>query len=186
MYARFSTGIKGFGMRGLAAALLFVGATVAFAQEVGPDPALEGWLGKEYIVDSSTINDHMPVGGRLTFVFDGSDNVVRVCTRTVANQRGQWRMDFANPCGVTMTFTRGERYCTIEDVKSGNAEVLSACHRLRSRDVAMRPAAVKGTIELNDMIAFLVQGADGKKYMTILVDSPSRVTGDGIIIVHAP
>lgn len=186
MYARSSTGIKGFGMRGLAAALLFMGATVALAQEGSPDPALESWLGKEYVVDSSTINDHMPVGGRLTFIYDGSDNVVRICTRTVSSQRGQWRMDFANPCGVTMTFTRGQRYCTFEDVKSGNAEVLSSCHRLRSRDVAMRPAAVKGTIELNDMIAFLVQSADGKKYMSILVDSPSRVTGEGSVVVKTP
>ena len=184
MYARNSTGKKGLGMRGLIAALLFVGATFALAQEAGPDPALESWLGKEYVVDSSTINDHIPVGGKLTFIFDGSDNVVRICTRTVSTQRGQWRMDFATPCGVTMTFTRGQRYCTLEDVKSGNAEVLSSCHRLRSRDVAMRPAAVKGTIELSDMIAFLVEGADGKKYMSILVDSPSRVTGEGTIIIH--
>ena len=186
MYARVTSGIKGFGMRGLAAALLFMGATVALAQESGPDPALESWLGKEFVVDSSTINDHMPIGGRLTFIYDSSDNVIRICTRTVSNQRGQWRMDFANPCGVTMTFTRGQRYCTFEDVKAGNAEVLSACHRLRSRDVAMRPAAVKGTIELNDMIAFLVQSTDGKKYMSILVDSPSRVTGEGTVIVKTP
>jgi hypothetical protein len=186
MYARVVTGIKGFGMRGLAAALLFVGAPFAAAQEAQPDPVLEGWLGTEFVVDSSTINDHMPIGGRLTFIYDSSDNVVRICTRTVSNQRGAWRMDFANPCGVTMTFTRGQRFCTFEDVKSGNAEVLSGCHRLRSRDVAMRPAAVKGTIELNDMIAFLVQSSDGKKYMSILVDSPSRVTGEGTVIVKTP
>jgi hypothetical protein len=183
MFARLTTGIKGFGMRGLAAALLFIGAPLALAQEAQPDTMLDGWLGKEFTVQSSTINDHMPIGGRLTFVFDGSDNVVRICTRTVSAQRGAWQMDFASPCGVTMTFTRGIRFCTFEDVKSGNAEVLSGCHRLRSRDVAMRPAAVKGTIELNDMIAFLVQGSDGKKYMSILVDSPARVTGDGQVIV---
>lgn len=183
MYARRVTGIKGFGMRGLASALLFMGATLAWAQQVEPDSILNGWLGKEFTVQSSTINDHMPIGGKLTFIFDASDNVVRICTRTVISQRGQWRMDFANPCGVTMAFTHGSRFCTFEDVKSGNAEVLSACHRLRSRDVAMRPAAVKGTIELNDMIAFLVQGNDGHKYMSILVDSPARVTGDGIVVV---
>jgi len=85
-----------------------------------------------------------------------------------------------------MAFTRGTRFCTFEDVKSGNAEVLSACHRLRSRDVAMRPAAVKGTIELNDMIAFLVIGTDGKHYMSILVDSPARVTTDGNVVIKAP
>ena len=33
-------------------------------------------------------------------------------------------MDFATPCGVTMSFTRGTRYCTVDDVKTGNAEVL--------------------------------------------------------------
>ena len=40
--------------------------------------------------------------------------------------------------------TRGQRYCTLEDVKAGNAEVLAACHRLRSQDVAMSPKAAKG------------------------------------------
>ena len=55
-----------------------------------------------------------------------------------------WRMDFATPCSVTLTFTRGTRYCTVEDVKAGNAEVLSSCHRLRSRDVAMRPVEGQG------------------------------------------
>lgn len=183
MYARFTTGIKGFGMRGLAAALLFVGAPIALAQETAPDSALDGWLGKEFTVQSSTVNDHMPVGGKLTFIFDRDENVVRVCTRTVSTQRGAWRMDFATPCGVTMTFTRGKRFCTLEDVKSGNAEVLSACHRLRSRDVAMRPAAVKGTIELNDMIAFLVKDADGKAAVSILVDSPARVTDEGSVVL---
>ena len=182
MYARREIGVKKFGMRGLMAALLFMGATLAWSQEVEPDSVLDGWLGKEFTVESSTLADHMPIGGKMTFIFDSSDNVVRICTRSVSAQRGQWRMDFANPCGVTMTFTRGTRFCTFEDVKSGNAEVLSACHRLRSRDVAMRPAAVKGTIELNDMIAFLVQGTDGHRYMSILVDSPARVTGDGVII----
>jgi hypothetical protein len=183
MYARFTTGIKGFGMRGLAAALLFMGATCALAQEASPDGVLDGWLGREFTVQSSTLNDHMPVGGKLTFVFDRDENVVRVCTRTVSTQRGAWRMDFASPCGVTMTFTRGTRFCTFEDVKSGNAEILSACHRLRSRDIAMRPAAVKGTIELNDMIAFLVKDTDGKLAMSILVDSPARVTSEGSVVI---
>jgi len=186
MYARLTTGIKRFGMRALAAALLFTGAPFAMAQDAAPDNVLDGWLGKEFTVQTSTINDHMPVGGKLTFIFDSDENVVRICTRSVSTQRGSWRMDFANPCGVTMTFTKGMRFCTMEDVKSGNAEVLSACHRLRSRDVAMRPAAVKGTIELNDMIAFLVIGTDGKHYMSILVDSPARVTTDGNVVIKAP
>jgi hypothetical protein len=92
-------------------------------------------------------------------------------------------MDFAVPCSVTLTFTRGTRFCTVEDVKAGNAEVLSACHRLRTRDVAMRPADAKGAVELNDMIGFLVQGDNGVHAVAILVDSPSRVTGGGVVII---
>jgi hypothetical protein len=183
MYSRLTTNIKGFGIRGLATALLFVGAPFAVAQDNGPDPVLDGWLGKEFTVQSTTIADSMPVGGKLTFIFDGSDNVVRICTRSVGAQRGSWRADFAVPCNVTMGFTRGTRFCTIDDVKTGNAEVLSSCHRLRSRDVAMRPPRIKGTVELNDMIAFLIQGTDGHKYMSILVDSPARVTDDGAIVI---
>lgn len=160
-------------------ALLLTIASIAFAQSAGPDPALLGWLGREITIDSSTIDDHIPVGGKLTFVLDSKDNVVRVCTRNVPGQRNQWKMDFAQPCNVTLNFTRGQRYCTLEDVKAGNAEVLSACHRLRSRDIAMRPAAAKGAVELNDMIVFLVQGEAGKHVISILVDSPARVTDGG-------
>jgi hypothetical protein len=167
----------------MAAALFSVGTAMAMAGDAAPDEALSGWLGREYTVESSTLNDHIPVGGKLTFVFDSDDNVVRVCTRTVQSQRGAWRMDFAVPCSVTLTFTRGTRYCTLEDVKAGNAEVLSGCHRLRSRDIAMRPAKVKGAVELNDMIAFLVPGENGKHVMSILVDSPARVTENGHTIV---
>jgi hypothetical protein len=185
MYARLISRTRRFGMRGLAAALLFMGATAASAQEaVAVDPVMSDWLGKEFTIDASTLNDHMPVGGKLTFIFDSDDNVVRVCTRTASTQRNAWKMDFATPCGVTMTFTRGTRFCSEEDVKTGNAEVLSSCHRLRSRDVAMRPAKVKGTVELNDMIAFLVKGADGHKYLSILIDSPARVTEEGTVHGH--
>jgi len=165
---------------------VLLAAAIAWAQEALPDDVLSGWLGREMVVQSSTINDHMPVGGKLTFIFDGSDNVVRVCTRTAPGQQTAWHMDFTVPCGVTMTFTRGTRYCTADDVKAGNAEVLSTCHRLRSRDIAMHPAKVKGTVELNDMIAFLVQAADGEKKFVILVDSPARVTDGGSVVVGAP
>ena len=133
----------------------------------------------EFTVESSTLNDHMPMGGKLTFVFDADDKVVHVCTRKASEQGEPWRMDFATPCGVTMSFTRGTRYCTFDDVKTGNAEVLASCHRLRTRDVAMRPSKAKGAVELNDMIAFLVQLENGKPAMSILVDSPARVTDDG-------
>ena len=92
-------------------------------------------------------------------------------------------MDMAPGCNVALTFTRGERYCSIEDVKAGNAEVLSSCHRLRSKDVALRPAKAKGTVELHDVIVFPVTaGATGKQSISILVDSPSRVTEGGVII----
>ncbi|HTU64672.1 MAG TPA: hypothetical protein VMF52_01875 [Steroidobacteraceae bacterium] len=182
MYSKIE-GMKRFGMRGLAAALLFMGATVASAQEPTTDSLIKEWLGKEFTVESSTVNDRMPQGGKLTFVFDTEDDVVRICTRSVDAQKGKWSADFANSCAVKMTFTRGTRFCSFEDVKTGNAEVLSQCHRLRSRDVAMRPAKVKGTVELNDMMAFLIEGADGMHYMSILVDSPSRVTEDGSVVV---
>src|SRR5262245_42324488 len=86
----------------LAAATLMFAACTALAQEAVADSALNGWLGKEYTVQSSTLNDHMPTGGKLTFIYDGSDDVVRICTRTVSNQRGPWKMDFSIPCGVTM------------------------------------------------------------------------------------
>ncbi len=166
-----------------AAALLCATALVTAQEAVAPDTTLSGWLGYEFTVASSTVGDHMPVGGKLTFVYDRSDTVVRICTRTASSQRGPWNMDFKVPCGVTMTYTRGTRYCTLDDVKAGNAEVLSACHRLRSRDVAMHPSRVRGAVELNDMIAFLVVGDDGKKMMSILVDSPARVTDNGSIVI---
>lgn len=178
MYRNLTIGGRKLGIS-LASAALALGTALSMAGDATADEFLSGWLGHEFTIETSSINDHIPVGGKLTFVFDADDNVVRVCTRTVAAQRGPWRMDFAVPCNVTLTFTRGTRYCTVEDVKAGNAEVLSSCHRLRSRDIAMRPARVKGAVELNDMIAFLVQGEGGKHVISILVDSPSRVTDSG-------
>ncbi len=182
MYGKLMNGTKKQMIRAMAGALL-LGATLAVAGDAVPDDKLTGWLGKEFTVESSNLDDHMPTGGKLTFVFDSEDNVVRICTRNSSRQRNPWSADFASPCGVTLVFTLGTRYCTFDDVKAGNAEVLSSCHRLRSRDIAMRPAKVKGTVELNDMIAFLVQDANGKHAMSILVDSPARVTGNGNIVV---
>lgn len=161
----------------LAAGMLLSAATV---MADGVNPSLAGWLGREITIDTSTFNDHIPVGGKLTFVYDSNDDVVRVCTRSVATQRGPWRMDLAAGCNVTLTFTPGDRYCTIEDVKAGNGEVLSSCHRLRSRDVALKPSTTRGAIELQDMIVFLVQAEKGKHAIAILVDSPSRVTDSGV------
>jgi hypothetical protein len=183
MYGKLNFGGRKFGIWMMAMSLGF-GAALAVAQDRVPDDALAGWLGKEYTVESSTLNDHMPTGGKLTFVFDSEDNVVRICTRDSGKQRGPWRMDFASPCSVTLVFTRGTRYCTLDDVKTGDAEILSSCHRLRSHDVAMRPSKVKGAVELNDMIAFLVKGEGSKPIMSILVDSPARVTESGNIVIR--
>ena len=165
----------------LAAMLLAGTAVPALAEDSAADPAIANWIGKEITIQSSSFDDHIPVGGKLTFVFDGEDQVVRVCARSVSKQRMPWRMDFASPCSVTLNYTAGTRYCTVEDVKAGNAEVLSSCHRLRSHDVAMHPAATaKGALELHDMIVFLVNDVNGKLGIAVLVDSPSRVTAGGV------
>jgi hypothetical protein len=91
-------------------------------------------------------------------------------------------MDLAGGCNVALLFTQGTRYCTLEDVKAGDGEVLSQCHRLRSREVALKPAATKGMVELKDLLVFLLPGAKGKNSIAILVDTPARVTGDGVIV----
>jgi hypothetical protein len=178
-----SSFVRKFGISLAAATLTLCAASPVQADEPTPDDSLTPWIGREFTILSSTINDHMPTGAKLTFVFDSDENVVRVCTRDATSARGRWRADFAVPCGVTLTFTRGTRYCTVEDVKAGNGEVLSQCHRLRSRDVVMRPEReTRGVAELNDMIVFLVRGEAGKRVISVLVDSPSRVTGSGIIV----
>jgi hypothetical protein len=160
-------------------ALIFaLGPYVAAAAT--PDPEYVPWLGKELTIDSSSFSDHLPVGGKLTLVYDSEDNVVRVCTRSVAAQKATWRMDLAIPCNVALTFTRGARYCSFEDVKTGDAEILASCHRLRSHDVAMHPAAVKGAVELHDLILFLLQPTEKAHAVAVLLDSPSRVTHAGV------
>lgn len=163
----------------LTAALLLFGTSLAIAEDASPDAAIADWLGKEITINTSTIDDHIPLGGKMTFIFDSDENVVRVCTRNVVRQRTKWREDMAAPCGVVLTFTRGTRYCTAEDVKAGNAEVLASCHRLRSREVALHPAAVKGAMELHDLLIFPLRASGGKVAISILVDSPSRVTHGG-------
>jgi hypothetical protein len=165
-----------------AASLLAVNA--ALAQEKQPDENLSAWLGQEFTVNASSRNEYMPDRGKLTFTYDAGKDAVHVCARNADDQEGSWKMDLSKPCGVTMAFTRGTKYCTAEDVKAGNAEVLATCHRLRSRDVALRPSQTKGAVELNDMVAFLLQETDGTKSMAILVDSPSRPTDGTVIIVR--
>lgn len=161
-------------------AALLLGATLVGAAD-GVDNAMASWLGREITINSSTIGDDIPVGGKLTFIYDASDQVVRVCTRQSAAQRRPWRSDLAVPCSVTLTFTRGTRYCTVEDVKAGDGEVLSACHRMRSKEIALQPESAQG-VELHDLIVFLVQGENGKRTIAILVDSPSRVTANGVAV----
>ena len=178
--------IRSFKFRGMAtfAAALLLGTIAARAAD--PDVSIARWLGKEITIQSSSASDLMPIGGKLTFIFDSEDNTVRVCTRQAASQRGTWRMDMVPGCNVALALTRGQRYCTIEDVKAGNAEVLSACHRLRSHDVALRPSTIKGSLELHDVIVFPVEGATPDSLsIAILVDSPSRVTDGGIVIGHS-
>jgi hypothetical protein len=164
----------------LAAALLLGASTAAAAD---PDPSIAGLLGKEITIESASGNNLMPVGGKLTFTFDADANVVRICTRESADQKTPWVMDLAPGCNVALTLTRGDRFCTIEDVKAGNAEVLASCHRLRSRDVALQPAKVKGTVELHDVLVFPVVTGPGKPSAAILFDSPSRLTTGGTVII---
>jgi hypothetical protein len=159
------------------AAGLLLGTAASVAGEV--DNALSGWLGREITIETSSFADRIPVGGKLTFVYDSGDDIVRVCTRNAPGQRRPWKMDLSAGCNVAMNFTRGERYCSLADVKAGNGEVLSTCHRLRSRDVALKPSAVRGGVELQDVIVFLVPAAGNKHAIAILVDSPSRVTDEG-------
>lgn len=162
------------------AAAMVLGASAMAAE---PEGAIERWLGTEITIESSSVNDLMPVGGKLTLIFDSEDNTVRVCTRTAPNQRGPWRMDMMPGCNVALVVTKAQRYCTVEDVKAGNAEVLSACHRLRSHDVALRPSRVKGAIELHDVIVFPVESSGNRKLgVAILIDSPSRVTDGGVVV----
>jgi hypothetical protein len=176
MYGKLTTDRKQFGISVMAAALL-LGAALAAAQDAAPDDVLAGWLGKEFTVESSSPNSSVPLGGKLTFVLDSEANLVRVCTRNSDKQSQPWSMDFATPCGVTMTFARGTHYCTVDDIKTGDAELLASCHRLRTHDVALRPSTVKGAVELNDLVAFLLLEKDGGQSMTIVVDSPARMTG---------
>lgn len=163
--------------RGIAALALLSGGAIAFAAD-SVDQALAGWLGKEIQITTTTLKDEIPLGGRLTLTYDSAKDVVRVCTKQDATQQKSWSGDLATSCGVVLTFTRGTRYCTDAEVKTGNSETLASCHRLRSSEVALSPTTAKGA-ELSDVIIFLVQGENGKHNINIMVDSPSRVTAGG-------
>jgi hypothetical protein len=165
------------GLKMFLASGILLGAALATAGTV--DSVLAGWIGREITIETSSFTDQVPVGGKLTFIYDSNDDVVRVCTRNGPSQRKPWRMDLTAGCNATLSFTRGQRYCSIEDVKTGDGEVLSTCHRLRSREVALVPSTTRGTVELQDLIVFLVEPGEGKHGIAILVDSPSRVTAEG-------
>jgi hypothetical protein len=173
-------GIGKAGRRLAVTGFLALCATGASAE--GVDSAFAAFLGREITISSSSFGDQIPVGGKLTFVYDSGDDVVRICTRTAPGQRGPWRMDLAGGCNVALNFTRGSRFCTLEDVKAGDGEVLSQCHRLRSRDVALKPPTTRGAVELKDMIVFLLTAERGKNSIAILIDTPSRVTEGGVVI----
>jgi hypothetical protein len=139
---------------------------------------LVAWLGRENTVDATSLNDHLPKGAKLTLVYDEDDDVVRICTRVVPSQALPWREDMAKPCQVTLNFVRAQRYCTYEEVKTGNAEVLAGCHRLRSNSVALHPAAEQGgALELHDVVLYLLEpSATAKRGFAFVIDSPSTVT----------
>lgn len=161
-------------------ALVFVSA-VASAKDA--DAVTTSWLGNEITIDSSEQEGHVPTGGKLTLIYDSTDDVYRACTRTSSQQKSAWQEDWRVPCGVALNLVKGTRYCSLSDVKTGDAEKLSSCHRLRSRDVAMHAAAVEGGLELHDVIVFLLKPErDGSKGgIAMLLDSPARVTHNGII-----
>lgn len=169
-------------LRDIGATLLLAAlAPVSFASE--GDPVTAGWLGNELKILTSEQDDHVPVGGRITLIYDSTDDVYRACARQTASQRSKWRGDWASPCSIALQLTKGTRYCTLADVKAGNAEVLASCHRLRSREVVMHPTADLLGDELHDLIVFLLQpvAPQTKGGIAILLDSPARVTHDGVI-----
>jgi hypothetical protein len=155
-------------------------SALAMAGDVNSNFA--AWLGREITITASPVNDQIPLGGKLTFIYDPGDDVVRICTRTAPGQRGPWRMDLAGGCNVALLFTQGTRYCTLEDVNAGDGEVLSQCHRLRSREVALKPSTTRNAVELKDLLVFLLPGDRGKNSIAILIDTPSRVTGDSVVV----
>lgn len=171
----------GMGVRAvaMAAGLMAVGASMA-AEPV--DSTLSEYLGREITLDPASENKQLPAGGKLTLVHDAKEDVVRVCTRTAPDQKSAWSHDLAKDCAVKLSFKQGERYCSVEDVKAGNGEVLSSCHRLRGTEVTTSSAGKKDGVELVDMIVFLLAPKQGEKSVAILVDSPARVTWDPIII----
>lgn len=174
--------IQNYGNRGRALAAsagLALFAAMALANDA--DSAFSQWLGREITIDTATTSEQMPAGGKMTLVYDDKENVVRLCTRTAPDQKHPWQQDLVAGCNVAFTFTQGKRYCTVEDVKAGDGEVLASCHRLRSRDVTL-PSGGKDGVELGDLIVFLLSPVRGENAVAVLIDAAARVT-DGPIVI---
>jgi hypothetical protein len=174
--------VKQIGVAGFAAAALLFALQRA-AVGAGADPVVTAWIGTEFTITSSALEDHVPPQARITLVFDAREGVYRACTRPGPDQAAGWREDWARPCAVTFQLIKSQRYCTLEEVSAGDGETLSSCHRLRSRDVAMHPGATPGSVELHDTIIFPLQAATGSSSLGIamLIDSPARMTHGGVI-----
>jgi len=167
-----------------AGAALLLGASLASAAD-GVEDAMAKWLGREITVETSSLGEDFPVGGKLTLTYDEDDKVVRVCTRQAEGQEKPWRSELAVPCGVKLTFKQGTHYCSVEDLKTGDAETLASCHRLRSEEIPLKPANAP-VAEMHDLLVFLVKGNAGKPVVAILIDSPSRVTSGVVVIITGP
>jgi hypothetical protein len=163
-----------------AGAALLLGASLAVAAD-GADDAMANWLGREITINTTSLGEDFPAGGKLTLTYDDEKNVVRLCTRQPTDQVKPWRNDLAQSCGVTLTFKKGTRYCSVEDLKTDDAETLVNCHRLRSEEITLKPANAQA--ETHDLLVFLVKSEPGKPVIAILVDSPSRVTSGGAPII---
>ena len=86
------------------------------------------------------------------------------CARALPPRRAAWRMDLAGACNVSLNVHAGQRYCSAEDVKTGDGECCRRCHRLRSRDVALQSRRRQGAVELKDMIVFLLPVHGGEEF----------------------
>lgn len=162
------------------AAVLAAMSRSATSQEA--DSLVQGWLGSEFTVLSSALEDHVPARGKITFVFDAEEGVYRACTRRGAGQATSWKEDWAQACAVTFQLVKAQRFCTLAEVKAGDQETLAECHRLTSREVAMHASQVKGSVELHETIVFPLQAsASGKRGIAMLIDSPARLTHNGVI-----
>lgn len=162
------------------AAILAATTRTAIGQEA--DSLVQAWLGSEFTILSSSLEDHVPARGKITFVFDAEEGLYRACTRRGAGQATSWKEDWAQACAVTFRLVKAQRYCNLAEIKAGNQETLADCHRLTSSEVAMHASQVPGSVELHQTIVFpLAASAAGKRGIAMLIDSPARLTHNGVI-----